>query len=126
LPDPDGPQMTTTSPLSIEAVHRFNTWLLPYHLLTWSNAIMVFLQKWGCERSDTSNERNATLVAVPLQSANEVRKTKTDNQIDQSNKQIGDDKITIPLTDASCGTQEVRARNDIHQRGILKQHDYLC
>ena len=34
LPDPDGPQTTTTSPLSTLVVQFVSTWKVPYHLLT--------------------------------------------------------------------------------------------
>src|SRR4051812_31550610 len=33
FPDPDGPQTTTTSPLSTRVVHSLSTWNVPYHLL---------------------------------------------------------------------------------------------
>ena len=34
LPEPDGPQTTTTSPFLIAVVQSVRTWKLPYHLLT--------------------------------------------------------------------------------------------
>jgi hypothetical protein len=34
LPDPDGPQTTTTSPLATLVLHSLSTWKSPYHLLT--------------------------------------------------------------------------------------------
>ncbi|MNZ66158.1 hypothetical protein D3C78_843740 [compost metagenome] len=34
LPEPDGPQTTTTSPLATWVVHSVRTWKSPYHLLT--------------------------------------------------------------------------------------------
>jgi hypothetical protein len=34
LPEPEGPQTTTTSPLAIEVLQSVSTWKLPYHLLT--------------------------------------------------------------------------------------------
>ena len=39
LPEPDGPQTTTTSPLAISVEQRFKTWKGPYHLLTSRMAI---------------------------------------------------------------------------------------
>ena len=41
LPDPDGPQTTTTSPLSIFVVQSVSTWKLPYHLETFLMSIMA-------------------------------------------------------------------------------------
>jgi hypothetical protein len=41
LPEPDGPQTTTTSPLAMEAVQPFSTWKPgPYHLSTLAISIM--------------------------------------------------------------------------------------
>ena len=34
LPEPEGPQTTTTSPLATPVVQRLSTCALPYHLLT--------------------------------------------------------------------------------------------
>src|ERR1700761_1100980 len=42
LPEPDGPQTTTTSPLATEVVQSFSAWKLAvYHLLTWLISIMA-------------------------------------------------------------------------------------
>lgn len=43
LPDPDGPQTTTTSPRSICVVQSASTWKLPYHLETASMEIMAMV-----------------------------------------------------------------------------------
>jgi hypothetical protein len=40
LPDPEGPQTTTTSPLLMRVVQSVSTWKLPYHLETLSMSIM--------------------------------------------------------------------------------------
>ena len=41
LPEPEGPQTTTTSPLATEVVQSFSAWKLAvYHLLTWLISIM--------------------------------------------------------------------------------------
>src|ERR1700753_2109970 len=41
LPEPDGPQTTTTSPLATEVVQSFSAWNVAlYHLLTWLISIM--------------------------------------------------------------------------------------
>src|SRR5215471_7754112 len=41
LPDPDGPQTTTFSPLPTTRLMSFRTWNSPYHLFTDCSAIMV-------------------------------------------------------------------------------------
>ncbi len=40
LPEPDGPQTTTTSPLATEVLQSVRTWKSPYHLLTLSMVII--------------------------------------------------------------------------------------
>src|SRR5271168_1226650 len=41
LPEPEGPQTTTTSPLATLVVQSFSAWKFgPYHLLTWLISIM--------------------------------------------------------------------------------------
>ena len=40
LPDPDGPQTTTTSPFSTFVVQSLSTWNGPYHLLTCRRSII--------------------------------------------------------------------------------------
>jgi hypothetical protein len=40
LPEPDGPQTTTTSPFLMLVVQSVSTWKLPYHLLTFLMSIM--------------------------------------------------------------------------------------
>ena len=42
LPEPEGPQTTTTSPFLTCVVQSVSTWKLPYHLLTFLNSIMKF------------------------------------------------------------------------------------
>ena len=41
LPEPDGPQTTTTSPFWMVVVQSVSTWKLPYHLETFLMSIMV-------------------------------------------------------------------------------------
>ncbi len=40
LPEPDGPQTTTTSPFFTSVLHSVSTWKSPYHLLTFLMAII--------------------------------------------------------------------------------------
>ncbi len=39
LPEPEGPQITTTSPLAMRIEQLSRTWNGPYHLLTFSSSI---------------------------------------------------------------------------------------
>src|SRR3954464_9215886 len=51
LPDPDGPQTTTTSPFSTAVVQFFSTWNWGlYHLLTFSMVIMGMISDRQLER----------------------------------------------------------------------------
>ena len=43
LPEPDGPQTTTTSPLATSVEQLLSTCVGPYHLLIVSMAIMVMI-----------------------------------------------------------------------------------
>ncbi len=45
LPDPEGPQTTTTSPFLIAVVQSVSTWKLPYHLETFLMSIMAKLSR---------------------------------------------------------------------------------
>src|SRR5262245_61872865 len=47
LPDPDGPQTTTTSPLDTARVMSRSTWSFPNHLLTVRNSIAVSAMSAG-------------------------------------------------------------------------------
>ena len=41
LPEPEGPQTTTTSPLLIWVEQSVSTWVVPYHLETFLSSIMA-------------------------------------------------------------------------------------
>ena len=43
LPEPDGPQTTTTSPFSTSTEQSFSTWKLPYHLLMFLISIIAMI-----------------------------------------------------------------------------------
>jgi hypothetical protein len=47
LPEPDGPQTTTTSPLTMRALQSASTWKLPYHLDTFWMSITTRLRISG-------------------------------------------------------------------------------
>ena len=50
LPEPDGPQTTTTSPFWIEVVLSVSTWKVPYHFETFLMSIMCGLSADGGQR----------------------------------------------------------------------------
>ena len=60
LPEPDGPQTTTTSPFWIAVLQSISTWKLPYHLETFLMSIMLRLplsERW---RSSSAADARAS------------------------------------------------------------------
>src|ERR1700744_6809450 len=68
LPDPDGPQTTTTSPVLIVVVQAVSTWKLPYHLEMFLMSIM--------------DVRSANDLDLRLQSTHEHREAEGQDEID--------------------------------------------
>src|SRR5512145_3513982 len=52
LPEPDGPQTTTTSPFSTLVVQSFSTWNVPYHFDTSRISIMAMACASGRSADD--------------------------------------------------------------------------
>src|SRR3954466_11591451 len=81
LPEPDGPQTTTTSPLATLVVQSINTWKVgPYHLLTWLISIMCF----------SPNNSNAR-----LQAPDAVGRETGNHEIDRGDEQIHLDQPAV-------------------------------
>src|SRR5260370_37228136 len=51
LPEPEGPQTTTTSPLLTSVLHFLRTWNSPYHLETFFIAIITQISFGARERA---------------------------------------------------------------------------
>src|SRR6516164_4642675 len=112
LPEPDGPHTTTTSPLATEVVQSFSAWKRGvYHLLTWLISIM---------RSRLPDNGNAR-----LQAADAEGRDTGNGEIDQRREQIHLDQPPVALADDARGTEKIRDRHHINQRGVLEQHDGL-
>ena len=62
LPEPDGPQTTTTSPLSTFVVQSVSTWKLPYHFDTSRISIIAMTAN---SRYETSAPRKTLVVSCP-------------------------------------------------------------
>jgi hypothetical protein len=58
LPEPDGPQTTTTSPFWMVVVQSVSTWKLPYHLETFLMSIMA-------HKTDAASCGDAVELALP-------------------------------------------------------------
>src|SRR5687767_6621227 len=57
LPEPDGPQTTTTSPRDTVVEQPFSTWVCPYHLLTCSIPITAHISVRACRRRARRQDR---------------------------------------------------------------------
>src|SRR4029079_12295814 len=71
LPDPDGPQTTTTSPFSILVVLSVSTWKVPYHLET---SLMSIMGGLGSRSADDGD--------LLLQPADGHREAEADDEVD--------------------------------------------
>ncbi len=69
LPEPDGPQTTTTSPRATSRLHSRRTWWVPYHLLTPSSrmtgpepsgALTAAPRRLACSRATPREATNET------------------------------------------------------------------
>src|SRR6185295_14902309 len=88
LPDPDGPQTTTTSPFLIEVVLSVSTWKAPYHFETFLMSIMSGL---------SSDGRSANDGDLLLQLANRHRQAEADHEIDDGGDEVGLDRAVEVL-----------------------------
>src|SRR5450830_1410456 len=114
LPEPDGPQMTITSPLATLVLQSVSTWNWPYHLLTlFSSIILLFL-------SGLANDGHAF-----LQAFHQPRQRIAQHEIHDGDKHIHLHQATIALRNFRGGANEIGNRQHVHQRYILEQHDGL-
>ena len=74
LPEPDGPQTTTTSPLLIVVVQSVSTWKLPYHLEMFLMSIMRDL-------------RSADDLDLRLQATHQHRQAEGEDEVDDGREQ---------------------------------------
>src|SRR5687768_1159994 len=111
LPEPEGPQTTTTSPLSTLVVQSFSTWKLPYHLLTLTNSIMGMGSPYHGYAA--------------LEDLDEIRERETDDEIDHGAEGVHLHQPVVAVRDLRGGAEEVRHRYHVHERRILEQDDRL-
>src|SRR5690242_17898679 len=122
LPDPEGPHTTTTSPFSTRVVQSLSTWKLPYHLLTFLNSIIGASDGFLAVRDTTlAHDRDALLQALHA-----VRQGVRDDEIDQRREGVHLDQTIVAIGDLRGRAEEVRHRDDVHQRSVLEQDDGLC
>src|SRR5450830_1806843 len=114
LPEPDGPQMTITSPLATLVVQSVSTWNWPYHLLTLLSSIILFFL------FRLANDGDAF-----LQAFYQERQGIAQHEIHDSDKHIHFHQAAIALRDFRGGADEIGDRQHVHERHVLEQHDGL-
>src|SRR6187397_1735099 len=82
LPEPDGPQTTTTSPFWMDVVLSVSTWKVPYHLETFLMSII-----WQVSVSGSANDGD-----LLLQLAHRHRQAEADDEVDDSGGKVGLDR----------------------------------
>src|SRR6266581_8071812 len=123
LPEPDGPQTTTTSPFSTCVEQSVSTWNCPYHLETLSIEIIDALpcvKAWVRPVSFLANHGD-----LLLQPFHQVRQRIAKDEIHDGDEQVHLDQPSITLRDLGCGAHEIGRRDDVHERGVLEQDDRL-
>ena len=80
LPEPEGPQTTTTSPFSTLVVQSVSTWKVPYHLLTPLISIIAVDALRSRSLSDDGD-----LLAQPLHDA---RSAEADDEVDDGHEEV--------------------------------------
>src|SRR6056297_2021937 len=104
LPEPEGPQTTTTSPFATFVVQSVRTRKSPYHLLTFSISIMLPSVFGACARTA-------------------IRKSRS--RIDERGKEIHFNQAALGPGHDGGGCHQVAQRHHEDQRGVLKQDDAL-
>src|SRR4051794_20375394 len=116
LPDPDGPQTTTTSPLLIAVVQSVSTWKVPYHLETSLMSIMKVSRRWRLSADDGD---------LPLQPPNGHRQAEADDEVDDGGDEIGLDRPVEVLAGDLEALQQVVGADRIDERRVLEEDDRL-
>src|SRR5262245_14426831 len=102
LPDPDGPQTTTTSPLATLVVQSFRAWnAVPYHLSTWLISIID-------DPNYLTNDGNAR-----LQAADAEGRDAGNDEVDDGREQIHLDQPAISLGDLAGGAEKIGDRQHV-------------
>src|SRR5690348_1955591 len=87
LPEPDGPQITTRSPLRTVSETSFRAWNWPYHLFTLRNSIITGRSLLSASMARPPG-RSAGLAQLPLQQPGAEGERVAQREIDQ-----GDDAV---------------------------------
>ncbi len=114
LPEPEGPQTTTTSPFSTAVVLSARTWKAPYHLLTFLMSIMAMVS--GVPSAGWQGG---------LQPLHQPRGGKADQEEDQRDEEVHLHQPARELAGLAGGAEEVLQRDNVHERSVLEQDHRL-
>src|SRR5664279_2075854 len=114
LPEPDGPQTTTTSPLATWVLQSSSTWAWPYHFERLRISIMIPVANFLANSGDTF-----------LQLLHGQRQAEADGEVDQGREHDHFHRPIVVLAHDIGRLEHVLGADRIHQRGVLKQHDGL-
>src|SRR6185503_17736343 len=115
LPDPDGPQTTTTSPFLIAVVQSVSTWKVPYHLET--SLMSIIAASRACSANDGD---------LPLQPPDGHREAEADHEIDDRGDEIRLDRSVVVLAGNLEALQQIIGADRVDERVVLEQDDRLC
>src|ERR1700760_2423358 len=103
LPEPDGPQTTTTSPLLIVVVQSVSTWKLPYHLEMFLMSIM------GSLSTDDLD--------LCLQATHQHRQAEGDDEVAHRGQQVHLGRAVEQVADRLEALEPVGRADGVDQRG---------
>src|SRR6185369_12922541 len=117
LPEPEGPQTTTTSPLLMLTEQSVSTCTGPYHLDTFLISIMGFIR--------FSPETSANDGDPLVQALDEPGQGKADDEVDQGRQQVRFHRPAVILARRVESLEQVVGSDGVDQRGVLEQDDGL-
>ena len=103
LPEPDGPQTTTTSPLATAVVQASSTWKDPYHLLT---CLISIIGGFGEACIVAPVDKLAQHAGALFQPLDQPRGGEADQEIHQRHEQIELHQPAVALADLGGRAQE--------------------
>src|SRR6478752_3329095 len=116
LPEPEGPQTTTTSFCWICTLQSCSTCTGPYHLDTLRMSII------GLSLMAVSLTNDGDLGLQPLHQPGE---READREIDDGGQDVGLARMAQVVAGDGEAVQQVARRDDVDQRGVLEQDDGL-
>src|ERR1051325_10508313 len=129
LPEPEGPQTTTRSPLPTSRLMSVSTWKSPYHLCTWRISMTApFAAPASLSAIRASPPRLALPAAVELtlQHLAVARHEKAEAEVDRGGEHVSLGREALPGGVGQRGVdraEQVEEADDDDQRGVLEGAD---